>query len=572
MTNLKNIVDEIIKRNFNKALDLCEIYQSEINKHIILNFKGVIYLSQNEFKNAEINFLNSLKKKNNFIDPLNNLLQLYVKTNDFKKLLFYSKKLIEIDKLNPSFNYKLGAAYDQNNLYSEAIEYYEKCINLKGQEADKSFYNIGLIYLRLNKHKLSIKYLLEALKLDQNNKTIINHLFSIFIKLGDQKNSQIFYEKAKNADDKFLFFLLNKANFFIHNKRIKEGIKILKENESNINFLLTLIEIEFHSGNYKNAKKLIKENKEKLFNSRDFLIFYGMRLLYEGDYENGWKYYELRKSKNNYLNKIKEWHGETLKDKEIVVFSDQGIGDAIQFSKYLIPLSKISKKVTFLVKENIINLFEKKIPNLNIIKSNDNKNINFDFKISLGSLIKYFYKDKINQNILIKKLETKNSLNFGLSKKKLNIGIAWSGNFLGPNEPYRSIPLISLKKIFSLDINFYCLQNEIWERDLKYFNLLKLNNLGHLKLDEISSIIPQLDLVITTDTSFIHLSSSLNQETWGILNLYPEWRWGDFNKFNPYPSLKLFYQKNFDNWENVESEIFENLKEKINQKKVLNIK
>ena len=86
---------------------------------------------------------------------------------------------------------------------------------------------------------------------------------------------------------------------------------------------------------------------------------------------------------------------------------------------------------------------------------------------------------------------------------------------------------------------------------------------GKYKLDEITSIIKNLDLVITSDTSLLHLSATLNKETWGMLSLHPDWRWGEFNKISPYKSLKIFKQKNFNDWSNVEDEIFEELKNKI---------
>ena len=112
------------------------------------------------------------------------------------------------------------------------------------------------------------------------------------------------------------------------------------------------------------------------------------------------------------------------------------------------------------------------------------------------------------------------------------------------------------------------MQNEIWERDLNEFYSIKMNNFGKYSLNEMSSIIPNLDLVISIDTSFLHLSSALNQETWGILNLYPDWRWGEFNKLNPYKSLKLFRQKIFNKWDDVELKIFENLNKKIKDKEL----
>ena len=61
----------------------------------------------------------------------------------------------------------------------------------------------------------------------------------------------------------------------------------------------------------------------------------------------------------------------------------------------------------------------------------------------------------------------------------------------------------------------------------------------------------------------MHLSASLNKETWGILSLHPDWRWGEFNKINPYSSLKNFKQKNFQDWGEIEELIITELKRKI---------
>ena len=131
-------------------------------------------------------------------------------------------------------------------------------------------------------------------------------------------------------------------------------------------------------------------------NNSDFYNYLGIRYLYEGNFDEGWKYYEFRKSKlSNYFKDMSEWDGTNIKDKSIVVYNEQGLGDSIQFSKYLIPLSKVSNKITFVVQENIKNLF-KDLKNINIKTYDECKNQTFDFKISLGSLIKFFYKEKIN--------------------------------------------------------------------------------------------------------------------------------------------------------------------------------
>jgi len=560
MSDLKEIVGYILNKNFDEALKLCEIYQNEKNKYIISNFKGVIYLSQNNFENAEINFLDSLKENDKFIDPLNNLIQLYSRKKDYGKLLFYAKKLIEIDSSNPSYNYKLGYALEQNNKIEESIEYYKNCINFNGKDKLKALNNIGSILSKSKKYKIANQYYLDSLKIDQNNTLTINNLLSNYLELRDDENSDIFYEKAKNIDQNITHFLYNKAEYLIQKNQLDDAIEILENNKNkDLKFFIKLIRVYSLIGKKDKAQNLLNELKKIDSKDPDYLQFLGMRFLFKGDFEIGWKYYEQRNTKlKNIFNDRPEWKGENIHQKSIVVYNEQGLGDSIQFSKFLIPLLKLSKNITFLVQKNIIDIFKKDIPNLKIVSKEDFHDKEFDFKISLGSLIKFFYKEKINENFLIN--NNLFDLPFALNKDKLNVGIAWSGSFNGPNEPYRSIPLEALNKIFSLDVNFYCLQKEIWERDLVQFKKTKITNLGNYSLSDMVKIIQNLDLVLSSDTSILHLAASLNKETWGLLNLYPDWRWGAFYKLHPYKSLKLFQQRAFNKWEDVELEIYNNLK------------
>ena len=566
MSNLKKIIENINKKEFDKALKLCEFYENDSNAHIISNLKGVIYHLQNNLEMAEICFLNSSKINNLFIDPLQNLYMIYNKKRKIEEMLSVGKKLIQINQLDPSFNYKLGFAYDLNKKFPDAIKYYEKCINLDGKEVKFALNNIGNIYLKKIKPKISLNFFLKAFSLDQNDKIIINNLLTNYLQLRDKKNSDIFYTKAKNIDENFIEFQFSRAEYLILNNKIDEAIEILNSNKHQVKFLSKLIKINFTIGNIEEAKKLLNESKEKIEKDSDYLHFLGMRYLFEGDFDNGWKYYEYRSLKQlDSLENVREWKGEELNSKHIVVYSEQGLGDTIQFSKYIFPLLKISKEVTFIVQKKIQNIFRTDISNLKIGIEDSIQDKTFDYKISLGSILKYFYKEKLNKNENLIKINKDYSNKWikEFDSKKMNVGIAWSGSFTGPNEPYRSIPLRSLNKLFSLDVNFFCLQNEIWESDLDYFKSSKIINFGKYNFGELTSIIPCLDLVISSDTSLLHLSASLNKETWGIINLSPDWRWGEFNTINPYSSLKLFRQKNFNNWDNVENEIFESLNKKL---------
>ena len=567
MSNLKNIIQSINEKDFDKALKLCKLYENKKNSDVIFNLKGVVYLLKDDLEMAENSFLHSIKINKSFLDPLKNLYTVYHKRKKINEMLSVAHELVDKDNKNPSFYYKLAYALEINKKYDEAIKYYENCNNLNGKEKKYALNNIGNIYLKKNKPKISIKYFLNAFNLDQNDKIIINNLLSNYLELRDEKNSDFYYKKAEIIDPNFSEFLFNKANYLFFKNQIEKAIEILKSNKNQIRFLTKLIKIYFSIGRTEDAKTLLKENENVINKNENFYNFLGMRYLYEGNFELGWKYYEYRPSKiKNFFPDIKEWKGEDLKSEVIAVYNEQGLGDTIQFSRFIFPLLKISKKVILVVPKKIQNLFKIDFKNLDIENNETIKNRKFDYKISLGSLLKYFYKNPIGNDESLIKLE-KNSLEKWkkeINKTKFNVGIAWSGSFNGPNEPFRSIPLKSLEKIFSLNINFYNLQSEIWERDLDFFKSSDIIDFSKYDLKEISSIIPNLDLVISSDTSLLHLSASLNQETWGILNLYPDWRWGEFYKINPYRKLRLFRQKNFNNWNNVENEIFENLSQRLN--------
>ncbi len=573
MSELKKIAENIKNKKLDEALKQCNSLNDKNNQHIIYNFKGVIHLIKGNLDESEKNFLNSLEVKSEYEDPIKNLYLIYLQKKNFKDLLFYAKKLLEINKLNNEYNYQLAYAFELNNNLNEARKYYELYLEQNGNNKKQALNNIGCIHLKRNRPKIAINFFLKAIKLGED-KILINNLFNCYVLLRDLTNSEIFFNKAQKIDNSFSEFKHTKAKYLILKNQIDEAIEILKENKDKPKFLITLLILYFNLGENELAQKLLKKTKHKMEKDPDFFNYYGLRQLYEGNFNTGWKFYEFRNSKtignklNNKFKYVKEWSGEKISNENIVVINEQGLGDAIQFSKYLIPLTKIAKNVTFIVQDNIKKLFKENIKNLSIKTIDEHSNIKYDFQITLGSLIKIFYKEKIKfQNVIIqsdKELDLKWEKK--ISKSKFNIGLAWSGSFNGVNEPFRSVPLKTLKRILTLNANFYCLQNEIWESDLEDFMTSNLVDCREHKLNEIASVIRNLDLVLTSDTSLLHLSCSLNKETWGMLCLYPDWRWGEFNKINPYSSLKIFKQENFNDWSNVEKKIFNELQFKINNK------
>ena len=139
----------------------------------------------------------------------------------------------------------------------------------------------------------------------------------------------------------------------------------------------------------------------------------------------------------------------------------------------------------------------------------------------------------------------------------------WSGNFFGPREPYRSIELKNFKNLLNFDLNFYSFQNEIWDRDKEFFLKSNIIDLSKENFVDMIGIIKKLDLMISTDTFFLHLACISNKETWGLISASSDWRWYEYYKYNPYKSLKIFKQSNYKSWHSVISQIEKNLKDEF---------
>ena len=566
MDNLKLIVENINSNKLDLALKQCDDYNIKENKYLINNFIGVIYSLKNNHELAENYFKKSHKLNEKFEDPLKNLYIINIRQKNYPEAINVAQKLCNLNNSNDLFFYQLAYAYELNNNNLLAIDNYEKCKNLNGKNKLKALNNIGNIYLKNNKPKTSLKYFLEANEIVKNDKIIINNILLNYIKIKDENKIDEYFEISKKLDNKYIEFIYNEAQYYIFKEKFDKAIELLNNHKDKSKFLIILIELYFNMGNFKQGELLLNSIRNEIKKDNNFFNYIGIRSLREGNFEDGWKFYESRGSKTtSYLKDTKEWNGENLENKKIVVFCEQGIGDTLQFSKYVFLLAKITKEVVFIVNNSIKDLFKSDLNNLKIETRDSFIDIKFDYKISLGSLIKFFYLEKFSSHdhLINKNIKTNKDWINKLSLSKPNVGLVWTGSFLGPNQPFRSIQLKNLVKILNLDINFYCLQNEIWESDKEYFNTDKIKDFGKYDLVEISSIIKNLDLVISVDTAILHISAILNKETWGIFNIYPDWRWGALDKINPYNSLVKINQTKFNQWEDVTNGIYERLKIKF---------
>ena len=171
----------------------------------------------------------------------------------------------------------------------------------------------GVIHLIKNDLELSEQYFIKSTEIQPKYEDPIKNLYLVYLK--------------KKLFNKMLVYA-------------KQLVKINELNDEYKNipkFFITLLILYSNIDKKEECEKLLNQSKDNIKKEPEFLNYYGLKLLYEGNFSKGWEYYEYRNSKiTDFYKDIKEWNGEKINEKSIVVFNEQGIGDSIQFSKYLI--------------------------------------------------------------------------------------------------------------------------------------------------------------------------------------------------------------------------------------------
>ena len=326
-------------------------------------------------------------------------------------------------------------------------------------------------------------------------------------------------------------------------------------------------------------KKSIKLNDTKVEPKWNFAI----SNLLNGNFPEGWKGFEIRRQRDTWIKRAMNGKElkfiDQLKNKTILVYSEQGLGDTINFARFCNLLVPYAKKVILEVQKPI-RLILSDIKDVEVIEKTS-KIIQTDFNIPLMSIPKLL---NVNSNdipppTLIKTdFEITKNWDHIFDDKKINIGISWQGSKSHGDDKkirkyHRSFPLNSFNHLKDhKDINFISLQKE--DVNAEELSLLDINiqYLG-TKFDDHDDafvdtiqILKRLDLVITCDTSLAHLAGSLNVPVWVALKFIPDWRWLMDRKTSIYyPSMTLFRQKSWGNWTTIFEEMNEKLKEFKNE-------
>jgi Flp pilus assembly protein TadD len=288
----------------------------------------------------------------------------------------------------------------------------------------------------------------------------------------------------------------------------------------------------------------------------------GLMELVTGNLGEGWKEYEWRRQCAEAVTprgfREPQWTGQDVAGKRVLIFPEQGFGDAIFFVRYVPMVAAKGAKVILECAPALGRLFGR-VPGVEKLVEARQGLGALDFQCALPSLPHAFGTDLGTIPASVPYLSADDKIvqkwkeSIGREEGVRQIGIAWAGSGANRNDRNRSMPLEKWGAILGVKgCRFHSLGTlpppagfEVadWSGQLTDFA-------------ETAGLIANLDLVISVDTAVGHLAGAMGKPTWLLVAFPPDWRWMLERGDSPwYPTVRLFRQKRAGDWQTVMAEV-----------------
>jgi Flp pilus assembly protein TadD len=356
-------------------------------------------------------------------------------------------------------------------------------------------------------------------------------------------------------------------------------------------FVRTLALSPGHAGAMENLSCALKEQgrlgeAEELLRSAcalhpdnsDLRWNHALALLMSRDYREGWANYEARRAIPGFAVRpqtLPPWDGSSLAGKRLLVHAEQGLGDTIQFCRYLDRLGRQDGDIVFQVPSRLLPLMRTLATKAEII-DNPKEGARCDIEAPLMSLPHltdqgepfwpeggaYLHPEPARMAHWKDRLA---------GHEGLSIAITWQGDPGYRADKTRSIPLTAFAPLAEIPgVRLISLQQGPGRSQIKTFQgratVVDLG--GDIDQDgaflDSAAILANVDLMIASDTALAHLAGAVGLPVWVALSRVPDWRWGlEGDTCGWYPSLRLFRQNTPGDWDFVFKQIATSIKEKL---------
>ena len=466
--------------------------------------------------------------------------------------------------------------------HNEALASYDRAITLDARN-HRAHNNKGVTLTKLRRFEQAIASYDDAIAVKSDYPEAFNNRGYALSELNRNEDAISSYDQAIAHKPDYHEAFNNRGIALMALRRLDEGLQSIDR--------AIAIEPDYTEGYLNRGNALVELERpddaiasfDRLLALRpgfaDALLNRATAKLLSGRFEDGWKDYEARWDTTNFPSKRPSlqaplWRGEDLTGRRIAVFTEQGLGDSIQFARYTRSLVERGAIVTLLSPANLHRLLQGLDPSIEVSESP--RGMSFDFQCPLMSLPFLLGTNERSIPNCVPYLQADDDRVAHWARMigdhGFKVGIAWQGRPNRSLDRGRSIPLaeyaplarvpgvrlISLQKSEGLD------QLSTLPADVRIETLGPEFDDGPDAFIDCAAVMSHLDLVVTSDTSIAHLAGALGRPTWLALKRVPEWRWQLDRQDSPwYPTMRLFRQDTDGDWKPVFARMELGLRERL---------
>jgi len=560
LSEAKKLYEEILKKN--------------PDHFDALHLSGVLVFQSGRLDESEAFYAKAVRINSNFAPLHSN------RGNTLQKLKRFDEALASYDKaisikadFGEAFNNR-GTTLQDLKRFDEALASYDKAISIKPDFAD-AFYNRGNTLQDLKRFDEALASYDKAISIRSDYADAFYNRGNTLQDLKRFDEALASYDKAISIKPDYADAFNNRGNALEELERFDEAlasydkaISIKPDYADAFNnrgiTLKELTRFDEALASYDKAISIRSDYFEAFWNK-------GLLRLLLGEFTEGLTLYEQRKLRKEWLG-VRScskplWLGDKdLTNKTILVHHEQGLGDTIQFCRYVLMVANMGAKVLFAPHKTLNKIIGSLGDDFEVVDAEDNT-LQFDYHSPLLSLPLAFKTQLAtipNETpYLAADLDLISKWKQRLGGDGLKIGICWQGS-TGKVDAGRSFPLEKFQALSDIAgvrlISLHKGGGEAQLLDLPEGMIVETLgenfDSGPDAFMDTAAVMKCCDLVITSDTAVAHLAGALGVKTWVALKFVPEWRWMLDRDDSPwYSTMRLFRQQSYGDWDGVFVEI-----------------